>query len=153
MLTRWSDFDRTFTFMDELRRRMDRVWDEYGGDPRAAFIEEDAHASAAWPRVRLADEGATLVITAEVPGLAEKDVSLTLDQDVVTLAGERKARAPEGYSVHRQERGTFKFSRSFTLPSKVDSEKTSATLKNGILTITMAKTPEAQPKQIAVRAS
>lgn len=149
MLTRWGDFDRTFTMMDELRRRMDHVFEEYDGRARYA---DDTRASTAWPRLNLLDAGAALVVTAEVPGVAEKDVALTVNQDVVTLSGERKADAPEGYSVHRQERAARKFSRSFTLPAKVDAEKTTATLKNGVLTITMAKAAEAQPKQITVRA-
>ena len=155
MLTRWGDFDRTFTAMDELRRRMDRVFDEYGGYPPYARPghEEETRASAAWPRLNLLDAGAALVVTAELPGLSEKDVALTINQDVVTLVGARKSDAPEGYSVHRQERSAVEFSRSFTLPTKIDAEKTSATMKDGVLTITMAKAPEAQPKQIPVRAS
>jgi HSP20 family protein len=153
MLTRWGDLDRTFSVMDELRRRMDRVFDEYGGYPYARpGLEEETRASAAWPRLNLLDTGAALVVTAEVPGVADKDVNLTINQDVVTLSGVRNADAPEGYAVHRQERAAVKFSRSFALPTKIDAEKTSATMKNGILTITMAKAPEAQPKQIAVRA-
>lgn len=151
MLTRWSDLDRTFTVMDELRRRMDRVFDEYGGYARPGF-EEETRASAAWPKLNLFDTGAALVVTAEVPGLSEKDVQLTINQEVVTVSGERKPDAPAGYSVHRQERAALQFSRSFTLPTKIDAEKSTATMKNGVLTITMAKAPEAQPKQIAVRA-
>jgi HSP20 family protein len=153
MLTRWGDFDRTFSVMDQLRRRMDRVFDEYGGYAyaRPGYAEE-TYESGAWPRLNLFDTGAALVVTAELPGLADKDVRLTINQDVVTIAGARKVNTPEGYSVHRQERAALEFSRSFTLPTKIDAEKTTATMKNGILTITMAKVPEAQPKQIAVRA-
>jgi len=53
--------------------------------------------------------------------------------------------------VHRQERAPFKFSRSFTLPTKIDSDKTSAAMKDGVLTITLPKAPEAQPRQIVIR--
>lgn len=150
MLTRWEDLDRTFSVMDEVRRRMDRVFDDYGPGP-APGAEEETRASAAWPRLNLFDTGAALVVTAEVPGLGEKDLDLTINQDVVTLSGERKTRGPEGYSVHRQERAGFKFSRSFTLPTKIDAEKASAIVKDGILRITLPKAPEAQPKQITVR--
>jgi HSP20 family protein len=52
--------------------------------------------------------------------------------------------------VHRQERPGLRFSRSFTLPTKIDSEKTTAVLKNGVLTLTLPKAPEAQPRQISV---
>lgn len=158
MLTRFSDIDRTFAVMDQLRRRMDRVFDEY--EPtrsrdglRASLIEEAERLSARsrWPRLSLADGGANLVLKAELPGLAEKDVQLSIHQDVLTMSGERKQDAPEGYFVHRQERAPVKFARSFTLPCKVDPDKSTATLKDGVLTLTLAKVPESQPRQIAVK--
>ena len=158
MLTRFSDIDRTFAAMDQLRRRMDRLWDEY--EParhrdalRSNLAEETERLSARgrWPRLSFADAGASLVLKAEVPGLTEKDVQLSIHQDALTLSGERKADAPEGYFVHRQERAPLKFARSFTLPCKVDPEKSTATLKNGVLTVTLTKAPEAQPRQIAVK--
>lgn len=147
MLTRWSDFGRGFGTMAELRRHMDRLFEEYDG--RGA--EEDYAARAVWPRINVFDGGASLMIKAELPGLTENDVQITVNQDVLTVAGERKVEKPETYSVHRQERAPLKFSRSFTLPTKVDSEKTSAAMKDGILTITLPKAPEAQPRQIAIR--
>jgi len=149
MLTRWNDFDRTLGAMDELRRRMDRLWDEYD---RPGTGSEVAARGSAWPRVNVFDAGENVVVQAEVPGVAEKDLQITVNQDVLTIAGERRPDQPEGYSVHRQERAAFQFSRSFTLPTKVDSEKTGAALKNGVLTVTMAKAPEAQPRKISVRA-
>lgn len=146
MLARWSDFGRGFGSVAELRRHMDRLFEEYDGRG-----EEDYAARAAWPRINVFDAGANLVVKAEVPGLAEKDLQITVNQDVLTVTGERKVDKPEAYSVHRQERAPFKFSRSFTLPTKVDSEKTSAAMKDGLLTITLPKAPEAQPRQIAIR--
>ena len=152
MLTRWSDFDRTFLLMDELRRRMDRLWDEYDTG-RADLPRNEAFTrSTGFPRVNVFDTGTSLVVHAEVPGLGQKDVQLTINQDVLTLKGERKFDGPEGYSVHRQERGPVKFARSFTLPTKVDPEQSSATIKNGVLTITLSKAADAQPRQISVRA-
>jgi HSP20 family protein len=72
---------------------------------------------------------------------------------VLTLSGARKTAVPEGHSAHRQERPSFEFSRSYALPAKVDADKTHATLKNGVLTITLEKAPEVKPRQITVRAS
>jgi len=146
MVTRWTDWrdiDRTFAMMDELRSRMDRLYGDYG-EPRAA---------ATFPRINLLDVGPALTLTAEVPGVSEKDIQITINQDVLTLAGERKADAPEGYSVHRQERGPLKFSRSFTLPCRINAEMTTAALKNGVLTVTLTKAADAQPRQITVKAS
>jgi HSP20 family protein len=147
MLARWSDFGRGFGSVAELRRHMDRLFEEYDGHG----AEEEYAARAAWPRINVFDAGANLVVKAEVPGLAEKDLQITVNQDVLTVAGERKVDKPETHSVHRQERAPFRFSRSFTLPSKIDSEKTSAVMKDGVLTITLSKVPEAQPRQIAIR--
>ena len=89
---------------------------------------------------------------ADVPGLSEKDVQVTLNERGLSLSGERKVVAPEGYSAHRQERSHVKFARSLQLPCKVNPDQASASVKNGVLTITLAKAAEAQPRQIAVRA-
>jgi HSP20 family protein len=149
MLT-WDDIDRTFSAFDNFRRRMDRWYQDADG-PRGAL--EGGFARQTWPRTNIHDNGKELVLQAEVPGLSDKDIQLTVTQDAVALTGERKLDPPEGYSVHRQERGAWKLARSFTLPVKIDPEKVVATVKNGILTVTLAKAPESQPRKIAVKAS
>lgn len=155
MLNRFTDFERTFATMDELRRRMDWLFEEHEAAPRAQLRGEfDASGRAvAGPRMHIFDVGKALLIKADLPGFTEKDLQISLNQDVLTLSGERKAEALEGYTVHRKERKEARFSRSFTLPSKVDPEQTSAVLKNGVLTLTLNKVTEAQPRKIAVTAS
>lgn len=149
MLTRWSDFDRTFAALDEFRRRMDHVFDRgRGGMPDTGLT-----ASGGWPYLELRDDGNALQLTAEIPGLGAEDVTLTLSQDVLTIAGERKLEVPEGYKLRRQERGSFKFSRSFSLPCPVDPERTIAMAKDGVLNITLEKAAEAKPRQITVKSS
>ena len=152
MLNRFNDFDRTFAVMDELRRRMERTFEEYEAPARADLRGEFDRAPrhVAGPRIHLFDVGTSLVVKAEVPGLSDKDLQISLNQDVLTLAGERKSDAPDGYTVHRKERASMRFSRSFTLPSKIDPEKTNAVLKDGVLTLTLNKVAEAQPRQIAI---
>jgi len=152
MLNYYSDFDRTFAAMDELRRRMDRMFEEVEPPPRAQLRGdfEQPPGYVGGPRFHLFDVGKALVVKADLPGLAEKDLQISLNQDVLTLSGERKPDAHEGYTVHRKERASLRFSRSFTLPSKVDPEKTTAALKHGVLTLTLSKAPEAQPRQITV---
>jgi HSP20 family protein len=160
MFTRFRDLERTFSAMDEARRRMDRLFDEYhddGGWLRGALVDDTGspfgfRTRAAWPSVNLFDKQTALVLTAEVPGLSEKDVHIAINQDVLSLSGERKQDAPANYAVHRQERLPVKFSRSFKLPCKVDLENVTASIKDGILTITLPKVPEAQPRQITVSA-
>jgi len=143
MLTRWNDFDQTIALLDAFRQQFDRFFDDYntGASP----------LSASGPRVTVNENADALVLTADVPGLTEKDVSLSVNQDVFTLTGERKADAPEGYTAHRRERAAYRFSRSFALPLKVDVERATATVKDGVLTVNLPKAPEAQPRQIAVR--
>jgi HSP20 family protein len=151
MFSRFGDASRDFALLDEFRRRMDRVWDDmdssWSGRPSAR-----SHSSSSWPRINLYDEGSNLVLKADVPGLSEKDVQVTLNESGLSISGERKVAPPEGYSAHRQERTSFTFSRSLTLPCKVNPEQTQALVKNGVLTVTLAKAPEAQPRQISVQA-
>lgn len=149
----YQEFDRTFRNLDRLRRRMDRVFDEFEGAPTRALDRGEALAASRFPYVTFEDKGDKIELKGWLPGLAEKDVEIKLHQDVVTLSGERKNDAPAGYVVHRQERAEVRFSRSFSLPCKVDPEKTVATLKDGILTVSFGKAVEAQPRQIAIRAS
>jgi HSP20 family protein len=153
MLHRFTDFDSTFAAMADLRRRMDWLFEDHDAPARTPLRSdfERAPRFAAGPRFHLFDVGGALVIKADLPGMAGKDLQISLNQDVLTLAGERKSDAPEGYTVHRKERPTTRFSRSFTLPSKVDPERTSAVLKDGVLTLTLNKAVEAQLRQIAVR--
>ena len=152
MLSRFRDLENTFALMDELRRRMDRVWDD--SDPSRPGVMSSPHTLSASvvPHINVYDGGATLVLKADLPGLSEKDVQLTLNEAGLSISGERRVAPPEGYSAHRQERSHVKFSRSLQLPCKVDPEQTTAAVKNGVLTITLAKAAEAQPRQITVRA-
>jgi HSP20 family protein len=154
MLMRFDDLDRTFVVMDQLRRRMDRLFDEVEPAKRRTGPEGDVEGmySGHFPRVTVSEDAASLVLRADLPGLSEKDVQLTILKDALTVSGERRPDAPQGHYVHRQERAPVRFSRSFSLPCKVDAEKSGATLKNGVLTVTLAKTPDAQPRQIAIKA-
>lgn len=140
------EFDRAVRLMGQLRRRMDRVFEDFDGS-------YGYEPSVEHPRTNLYDAGNALVLTAELPGLTDSDLAITLNQDVLTVSGERKADAPEGYASYRQERAPYKFSRSYALPAKVDPEKTSARLDNGVLTLVLEKAPEVKPRQITVKAS
>jgi HSP20 family protein len=156
MLTRFDDYDRTFAAMDQLRRRMDRLFDDRAprrDTLRSNLADETERAfSGRFPRLTFADAGANLVLQADVPGLGDRDVQLSIHQDVLSVSGERRSDAPEGYLAHRQERAPLKFARSFTLPCKVDPEKSTAVIKNGVLTVTLAKAASVAPRQIAVKA-
>jgi len=147
MITFYNDWDRS---LSELRRQMSQLLDDFDTDwPTTNLFGW----GKTWPRINFADAGDKLIMTAEVPGLSEKDVSVAIEQDVLSITGERHIQPPEGYSVHRQERGDFKFVRSIGMPYKVEAEKATATVRNGVLTVALPKVPEAQPKRIEVRTS
>jgi HSP20 family protein len=146
MLTFYEGLDRGF---DELRRQMAQLVDEFDNGSRVN--PSLFGGTQVWPRVNLVDTGATLVLTADVPGLSEKDVQVSIEKDVLSIAGERKLTPPEGYSVQRQERGAFRFTRSFNLPVRIDNEKATATVKQGVLTVTLPKAADAQPKRIEIK--
>lgn len=101
------------------------------------------------------------VIKAELPEMKREDIAVTFDQNVLTLAGERKAsvEATEGAepgastakgTYHRSERAYGRFTRSFTLPATADAARISATYKDGVLTVRVPQRAEAKPKQITV---
>lgn len=156
MLSIWNPYNdwgfgnirRTLSAMDELRREMSSLLVE----PSRRYESNFAENWQTWPNTCLRDEGEAFVVRAEVPGLSEKDIDVTVTGDTLSLHGERKADVPEGYTAHRKERSNFTFSRSFVLPTKVDAEKASATVKNGVLELTLPKAAEAQPRKIAVKA-
>jgi len=151
MWARWADFDRTFAAIDELRRRMDRGFDEFA-PPHSREEQLGWAGRGAWPRANVYDVGSNVLVQAELPGMSEKEIGITLHQEVLTLTGERSPAAPEGYKALRKERVPVRFSRSIALPCKVDTEKTVASLKDGVLTITLTKAVDAQPRQISIRA-
>lgn len=148
----WNEYDEMFSTMSQLRNYMDRM---FGEDSEGRTWEGPLAAgfAATWPRANLVDNGETLALTAEVPGMTEKDIKLSLNQDVLTLEGERKVDSPKGYSTHRQERPVVQFSRSFTLPCMVNPDRATATVRNGLLTVTLEKATEALPRKISVKAS
>lgn len=142
----WPDFDRALTVLDAFRREAER-----SGIGRTGGVFPRWGGGGMWLNASVEDKGTEYVFCADVPGLVESDVEVFLNQDVLTVKGTRRVDAPEGYSVHRRERTATEFSRSFTLPAAVDAEKTMARVRNGVLTVSLPKLPEAQPRQITIR--
>ncbi|MFO0664890.1 MAG: Hsp20/alpha crystallin family protein [Polyangiaceae bacterium] len=145
MFTHFQDLDRTFSLFDQ----MDRIWNDRTGRERVSALEYAQ--PGAGPGLYVHDTESALIVVAEVPGLRENDISIMLHEGVLTISGERKADAPEGYRAHTQERAAYKFSRSLSLPTKVDADNVTATVKAGLLTIELPKAAEAKPRQIAVK--
>lgn len=161
MLTRWNDIgfgglNRELLSLNDLRNQMDRLFLDFEkgwGMGRESEARQAIATGPAWPRIAVYDAGSELRLRAELPGMTEKDLEITVEQSSLTLRGGREIQVPEGYSVHRQERGNRSFARSFSLPCRVDAEKTRANLKDGVLDMTLPKVPEERPRQIKVRVS
>jgi len=151
MLTPWNELSRTFAALEELRRHVNRAFAD-ADDPQWSQ-QTKILSRRGWPTLSLYDDRTKLVLDAEVPGLAEQDIQLSLNQNVLSISGERKLETPEGYAVHRQERPAINFARSVSLPCQVDTDKVSARVKDGLLSVTMEKSKEAQPRQITIKAS
>jgi len=103
------------------------------------------------PQVDVAETKDEIIIRAEVPGMTKEDITVTLQDNVLTLRGEKKQEKTEKeVAFHRMERSYGSFVRSFTLPTLVQADKVKATYKDGVLTITLPKAEEVKPKEISV---
>ena len=108
-------------------------------------------SNGTFPLVNVYDAKDDIILEAELPGMASKDINITFNNGVLTLSGDRKqSLSYKEMSVVRSERSVGEFEKSFRVPSKVDQDKIKASFSNGVLTITLSKAEEAKPKQISV---
>jgi HSP20 family protein len=114
--------------------------------------EREDETLAAWaPPVDIHEEKDRIVITAELPGLKENEISITTENGMLTIGGERKFEKEEnGKNYHRVERTYGRFARSFSLPNNVDREKIGAKFSNGLLQIELPKREDAKPRTIRI---
>ena len=146
-IVRWEPFRSLVA----LQERMNRLFDESArGYGRG---QEEDWALGAWaPAVDIYEQGNEVVLKAELPGVDLKDVDIRIENNVLTLKGERKFEGETNReNYHRVERSYGAFTRAFTLPSTVDTGNVKAEYKDGILRITLPKREEAKPKQIQVQ--
>lgn len=146
-IVRWEPFRDLVSVQD----RMNRIFDEaFRGQGRAT--DDEWALGGSWaPAVDIFEHEGNLVLKAELPGVDPKDVDVRVENNVLTLRGERKFESEvKREQYHRVERAYGSFSRSFTLPNAVDTEKIKAEYKDGVLRVTLPQREEAKPKQIAV---
>lgn len=109
---------------------------------------------AAGPRVQLHDQGESIAMLAELPGLRLEDIDLSIEGDTLTLKTTPRALpVPEGFTALRRERQPAAIEWTFELPYAVDAATASATLDQGRLSVTLPKAPEAKPRTITVKAA
>lgn len=129
-----------------LHRHVNRLFDDFfsdfGIEPFRGFEEWETRFM---PRVGVAEDDQNVKITAELPGMTEKDVEVQVTEDSVTIKGERKQEKKENSrGVHRSELSYGSFVREIPLPASVKTDKSEGVYKNGILTITLPKTEESK---------
>jgi len=146
----WRQYDDTFRALDLFQRRIDAAYDDWAAFGPAG--PAGRRAARVWPALNAFENKEAFVYRAEVPGVAEGDLSVYVEDETLIVRGERKGNVPEGYQVHLRERQPAAFSRKVALPGRVDGEAVTATLKDGVLTITLPKAKETLPRQIAVKA-
>lgn len=137
------DFDEPNSFL-ALHRQMNRLFDDFFRD-----FEMPRGLAQGWPSVELSEGERDVKVIAELPGMDERDIEVTLRDGVLTLRGEKKQ---ESNGASYSERWHGQFSRSIQLNSDVDPDKVRASFDKGVLTVTLEKRPEAQSqvKRIAI---
>ena len=133
----------------DLRTEMDRLFDEFYGDEfslRPLFEGVEGQGDFA-PKMDIDETEKEITVSAELPGLKPKDVDISLDDNILTIRGEKRAEMEDKdkHSYH-VERTYGSFARSVRLPGQVEAEKIEANLKDGLLKITLPKSQEAQEK-------
>jgi HSP20 family protein len=139
----WPSFDRWATLRDEMNSLFEL--------PLTGDFARQTQLFSGWaPALDLYQNSDAVVAVVEVPGMRKEDIDISLQDGMLTIAGERERSSGEGENAERTERFSGKFRRSITLPSRVDAGKVSASYKDGILTITLPKAEEAKPKKVEV---
>lgn len=140
-LNRWNPWRDMMLIQDRMARLM-----ESGRSPEA-----ETEYGEWTPPVDLREEESGFVIQMDLPGVKKEDIEIHLENNVLTLKGERRfERETEKHNYHRVERVYGKFSRSFSLPSLLQGNAISATFRDGILEVRVPKAEESKPKKIPI---
>lgn len=138
----WPFSDERFRLQEEVLRALTTPFFPGAGAKSASGV---------YPPINLYDDGETFFVRAEMPGVDRNSLEVTAQGDQLTLRGERKVAAVEqDANYHRRECESGQFRRVLTLPQAVDSEKISATYRNGVLEVELPRAPELKPRKISI---
>ncbi len=134
----WSD---PYEEMRRIQHDMNRV------------LQRTPRRESGYPAVNVYVSQDGVAITAELPGVSEDDLEVSVHRDTVTVKGERKLELEGVSSYHRRERGGSSFSRTLSLPFRVDPDNVEASYRHGVLRLSLHRPEEDRPKRISVRSS
>lgn len=145
-LMRWTPNSNPY------RTPFDRLFTEAFNDFLAPIATEEVSNRRFLPAVDIRETSEALSLYVELPGLTKEDVQITLENNVLTLSGERKfEKDTKEENYHRMERAYGTFTRSFTLPANVQTDKVDASFKDGVLTVSLPKSDQSKPRKIAIK--
>jgi HSP20 family protein len=151
-LSKWKGEERwnPFREMEDLQRRMESL---FGLSARRQDKDDLNFTVSQWsPLVDIVEDDKEYLIKAELPEMKREDIRVSVENNLLTLRGERKFEQEEkDKKFHRVERAYGSFARSFSLPDEVDSGKVSAEFKDGVLKVHLPKSPNAKPKSVEVK--
>ena len=146
MLTTWNPFRE----LDEVQNRFNTM---FGGLPTRLFGNGKSIKMTDWsPQVDILEDDHEYLIKADLPEMKKEEVKVTMENGVLSIAGERKVEKEEKTKkYHRIERSFGSFERTFTVPEDADANKIAAEFRDGVLKVRLPKVPAAKPKPIEVK--
>jgi HSP20 family protein len=143
-VVKWNPFRE----LEEMQNRLNRVFNVPQGEKA-----EEPFLFADWaPAVDIQETNDEYLVKADLPDVKKEDIKIELVNGVLTIEGERKQEKEEkGKKLHRVERQYGQFLRRFTLPEEIDAAKIAAEFKDGVLNVTLPKSPNSKPKKIDIK--
>jgi len=146
MLVNFRNPNKDAAFWPIYKNNYDRFFNEFFN-----LDNSSVRSSAAILRGDFIDEGDHISLIAEIPGVKKEEVKVTFFENTLTISGERSAfQLPDGAQWLKNERAAGKFSRSFKLPTDIDSSKITAEYKDGLILVNLTKSEKAKPKEIKI---
>ncbi|HRR95466.1 MAG TPA: Hsp20/alpha crystallin family protein [Candidatus Ratteibacteria bacterium] len=141
-LAKWSPFKEIMDVRDDFDRLVDRIFNR----------DLDLWEGGRVPAIDVYEEGDNIIVKAEVPGVKKEDISVSLNGDILTISGKsQEEKEVKKENFYRKEIRSGTFSRSITLPAQIDKDKVKASYKDGVLQLTLPKSPEEKKKEVKIK--
>jgi len=141
-LAKWSPFKEIMDVRDDFDRLVDRIFNR----------DFDLWEGGRVPAIDVYEEGDNIIVKAEVPGVKKEDISVSLNGDILTISGKsQEEKEVKKENFYRKEIRSGTFSRSITLPAQIDKDKVKASYKDGVLHLTLPKSPEEKKKEVKIK--